>query len=105
MAARSLWRPGVALPPWLRWIPADALADLPTVRPGPAMAGALVVPAAPLVAWLDAVPDWPRAHVAGVQLVNVAADGAPAVDAPAHADPLNKRSYGRLARAGASVPM
>ena len=102
--ARALWRPGVNLPPWMRWISADTLADVGgAVRPGPAMAGALIVPAAPLDAWLAAVPDWPRAAVAGVQLVNVAADGAPALDAPTRADPLNKRSYGRMAGAVAAV--
>ena len=103
LAARSLWRPAVELPPWLRWISVAALADLPTTRPGPAMVGSIVAPAAPLAAWLDAAPDWPRAHVAGVQLVNVAADGAPALDAPAHGGPLNKRSYGPTAGAVAAV--
>ena len=92
------------LPPWMRWIPADPLADVGgAVRPGPTMAGALIVPAAPLAAWLAAVPDWPRQAVAGVQLIHVAADGAPALDAPDRSDPLNKRSYGRTAGAVAAV--
>ena len=103
LAARALWRPDVHLPPWMRWIPADTLADVGgAVRPGPTMAGALIVPAAPLAAWLAAVPDWPRQAVAGVQLIHVAADGAPALDAPDRSDPLNKRSYGRTAGAGAA---
>ena len=104
LAARALWRPDVHLPPWMRWIPADTLADVGgAVRPDPTMAGALIVPAAPLAAWLAAVPDWPRQAVAGVQLIHVAADGAPALDAPDRSDPLNKRSYGRTAGAVAAV--
>ena len=95
----ALWRPDVDLPPWLRWISADALADVGgVVRPGPAMAGALIVPAAPLAAWLAAVPDWPRGDVTGVQLVALDAAGAKAADSGGE----NKRSYGRMAGAVAA---
>ena len=95
----ALWRPDVDLPPWARWISADALADVRgPVRPGPTMAGALIVPAAPLAAWLAAVPDWPRSAVTGCQLVNVAPDGSPAADAGG----LGKRSYGHMAGAVAA---
>ena len=89
------------LPPWARWISADALADVGgAVRPGPTMAGALIVPAAPLAAWIHAAADadWPRSAVTGCQLVNVTPDGSPAADAGG----LGKRSYGRMAGAVAA---
>ena len=96
LAARALWRPDVHLPPWMRWIPADPLADVGgAVRPGPTMAGALIVPAAPLAAWVHAAADadWPRAAATGCQTVHLDADGGKAWDAGG----LDKRSYGRMA--------
>ena len=97
LAARHLWRPDADLPPWLRWLEADALAAVAgTVPAGDGMAGAIVTPAAPLADWLRAAaapPYWPRETVTGCQLVNVGHDGRPAQDA----DGLGKRSYDRMA--------
>ena len=98
LARRALWRADADLAPWLRWLGADALADMGSiVPPGPGMAGAIVAPAAPLAAWMAAAvdADWPRRAVTGCQLVNVAPDGGPADDARE----LSKRSYDRLADA------
>ena len=96
LAARALWRPDVDLPPWLRWLPAEALAAVAGAVPaGDGMAGAIVAPVAPLAAWIHAAADadWPRSAVTGCQLVNVAPDGSPAADAGG----LGKRSYDRMA--------
>ena len=94
LAARALWRPDVDLPPWLRWLPAEALAAVAgAVRPGPTMAGAVLVPVAPLADWMAAAPDWPRGGVTGCQLVHVGTGGRKAWDAGG----LDKRSYGRMA--------
>ena len=94
LAARALWRPTVDLPPWLRWLPAEALAAVDgAVSPGPTMAGAVLVPVAPLADWMAAAPDWPRGGVTGCQLVHVNTGGRKAWDAGG----LDKRSYGRMA--------
>ena len=101
LARRALWRADADLPPWLRWLEADALAAVAgIVPPGPGMAGAIVAPAAPLAAWMSAAvdADWPRQAVTGCQLVNVAPDGRSAVDAGW----LGKRSYDGL-RGGVTV--
>ena len=100
IAARNLWPPHSELPTWVRWIPAAAL------HPQHQGAGALSVPAAPLADWITAAPDWPRRAVTGCHVVNVAADGSPALDGPPD-DPkrrgLGKRSHGKLNDAVAVV--
>ena len=97
MAARHLWRADGDVPPWLRWLRADALAGVADTMPaGAGMVGAIVAPAAPLADWARAAaapPYWPRETFSGCQLVNIDHDGRPAQDAGA----LGKRSYGRMA--------
>lgn len=90
----ALWPAAHAWPPWMRWLPADAAAwtRCHDGRPGPAMAGALIVPVAPLAAWIAAAPDWPRRAVTGCQTVHLAADGGKAWDMGG----LDKRSHGRI---------
>ena len=100
LAARHLWRPDVPVPPWLRWIDAAA------IHPDHCGAGALAVPVAPLATWAAAAPEWPRAAWTGVQLVHVAADGAPALDRPEGTAGLGRPALARdLAALGCPVTL
>ena len=78
---RHLWSPGDRWPDSARWLP-----------PGNGRPGAIVALFAPLPDWI-AAPALPAP--AGVQLVNVDADGSPATDGGG----LGKRSHGRLSGA------
>ena len=91
LARRNLWRPELPLPSAVRW-----LADYDRRHTG---AGALIAVAAQPGAWLAAWPNPPRP--VAVQLVSIDAQGAPAVDRPADAGGLDKRTLG--ARDGAVV--
>ena len=85
LANRSLWRPELPLPAGVRWAPATGQH---------AGTGSIVALAAQPVAWAASWPDLP--DVAAVQLVHVDAQGQPALDRPAVAGGLDKRTMGLL---------
>ena len=85
LANRRLWRPELPLPAAVRWAPATGQ------HTG---AGSIVAMAAAPVAWAAAWPGLP--DVAAVHLVHVDAQGQPALDRPAEAGGLDKRSMGML---------
>ena len=84
--ARNLWKPDEPLPSPLRWIPARARWFERRHHDG---AGAIIAPIAPLAEWRKDAPDTPTPY--GLQLVNVDAEGKPALQGG-----LNKRTHGRL---------
>ena len=86
---RHLWRPGFPLPSSLRWLPAEAHYQGRGKHTG---AGSLVALAAPPEAWSTAWPDIPVPQA--VQLIAIDAQGSPALDRPAEAGGLGKRSLG-----------
>ena len=87
--ARHLWRPDFPLPGSLLWLPAEAHYQGRGKHTG---AGSLVALAAPPAAWTTAWPNLPVPHA--VQLIAVDAQGSPALDRPADAGGLGKRSLG-----------
>lgn len=105
LAHRNLWRTELPLPPSIRWLPASS-SVFRDLHQG---AGALAIPLASLDAWIAAYPDTPQP--AGVQLINIDAEGNKALDRPADyayrdrvgrlvpSPGLDKRNYGRTARA------
>ena len=88
MNRRNLWRMELPPPSALRWLPAQA----PVWRGQHTGAGALVALMATPSAWAAAWPGLPAAQA--VQLVNVNAEGAPALDRPADVKGLEKRTHG-----------
>ena len=86
---RNLWRPGFPLPGSLRWLPAEAHYRGRGNHTG---AGSLVALAAPPEAWSAAWPALPEPQA--VQLIAIDAQGNPALDRPADAGGLGKRSLG-----------
>ena len=87
--ARNLWRPGFPLPGALRWLPAETHYQGRGPHTG---AGSLVALAAPPEAWTEAWPELPELQA--VQLIAVDLQGFPALDRPAEAGGLGKRSLG-----------
>ena len=79
LAHRHLWRPGLDLPPSVRWL-------LGTLyhRPGDTMAGSIVA----------AFKVLGRAALGSVELVHVDANGEKALDATGKDEPQAKRSFG-----------
>ena len=96
LAARKLWRPGHPRPNSLCWLPRRAL---PRKALLPNVAGALVVPIAPLADWLGAWPACPE-NVASIQLVYVDANGVKAYDSEGR----DKRNFGPHAGRGWAIP-
>ena len=89
LAHRHLWRPNFPLPGSLRWLTAEAHYQGRGKHTG---AGSLIALAAPPEAWTAAWPNLPAPHA--VQLIAIDAHGAPALDRPADAGGLGKRSIG-----------
>ena len=86
-ANRNLWHPEVEVPAPLRWLPASR------ARPGPHTgAGSLVALLAKPKAWEEAWPHLPKPQA--VEIIAVDNDGMPALDRPALADGLGKRTLG-----------
>ena len=86
MAARNLWRPEIPVPGVLRWEP-----------PGRQHTGAgnILALIAPPAAWTASWPGLPSSQA--LQRIAVGGDGAPALDRPADAGGLGKRSLGPTA--------
>ena len=86
MAARNLWRPEIPVPGVLRWEP-----------PGRQHTGAgnILALIAPPAAWTAAWPGMPA--IQALQRIAVDRGGAPALDRPADAGGLGKRSLGPTA--------
>ena len=86
MAARNLWRPEIPVPGVLRWEP-----------PGRQHTGAgnILALIAPPAAWTTSWPELPS--IQALQRIAVDRDGAPALDRPADAGGLGKRSLGPTA--------
>ena len=87
---RQLWPPGQPLPPGLRWLP-RTYAD-----PETGAVGRLLTLLAPWPAWLEAhkrTPSEPPEFQA-LQTLAFTAEGAPALDRPAAAGGLDKRTLG-----------
>ena len=89
LESRNLWRAGFPPPGSLRWLPAEAHWPGRGRHTG---AGSLVALAAPPAAWTEAWPNPPDPQA--VQLIAVDAQGSPALDRPAEAGGLGKRSLG-----------
>ena len=94
MAARNLWRPDLPPPGAIRWLPGEAHFQGKGKHTG---AGSLVALIAEPEAWQAAWPGLPVPR--GVQLVAIDAQGAPALDRPAEAGGLGKRSIGQTTNA------
>ena len=86
MAARNLWRPEIPVPGVLRWEPPGRQ------HPG---AGNILALIAPPAAWPAFWPGLPA--IQALQRIAVDRDGAPALDRPADAGGLGKRSLGPTA--------
>ena len=69
MRRRNLWRSDLPLPPFLRWIPSDAL----VFRRTHSGIGAIAFPLAPINAWRENYPNTPQPSA--VQLVCIDANG------------------------------
>ena len=89
LAHRHLWRQSFPLPGAIRWLPAEAHYQGGGRHTG---AGSIVALAAPPETWSTAWPDLPVPQA--VQLIAVDARGASALDRPAEAGGLGKRSLG-----------
>ena len=85
LANRKLWRSELPLPAVIHWAPATGQ------HTG---AGSIVALAAQPAAWTASWPETPE--LAAVQLVHIDAQGKPALDRPAEAGGLNKRTMGML---------
>ena len=87
LADRHLWRPEVAAPAPLRWLPASL------TRPGPHTgAGSLAALLAPPQVWANAWPHLPTPQA--VELIAVGQEGRPALDRPESENGLSKRTLG-----------
>ena len=86
MARRHLWRPDLALPPSVRWLPSQR---------GPSVGAVVAAFARPNRTGRG---ERRQRRLEGVQLVHVDADGMPAPDRPGP-DGLPKRSVGRMSGA------
>ena len=87
-ALRDLWQPSTPFPPGMAWLPANA----PWFHGRHEGAGAILFKLAPLAAWYAASPKAPAPTA--VQLVNIDAEGKPALDRPEADRGLSKRTYG-----------
>ena len=85
IARRNLWRPMFPLPPALRMLPPDR--RYPTT-----CAVQLVIPLAPIHAWIEAWPETPTPTA--IQLIAIAGEGGAALDRPADAKGVGKRTHG-----------
>ena len=86
-AHRNLWRPEVAAPGPLRWLPASL------TRPGPHTgAGSLVALLAKPADWVAAWPHLPDPQA--VEIIAVDSEGNPALDRPPSENGLSKRTLG-----------
>ena len=89
LARRSLWRPELPIPQVVRWLPAEHHYQGRGRHTG---AGSLIALVAPPVAWSAAWPELPLPQA--VHIVAVDQDGEPALDRPAEAGGVGKRSIG-----------
>ena len=86
---RSLWRPELPIPQMVRWLPAENHYQARGSHTG---AGSLVALVAPPIAWSASWPALPLPQA--IQLIAIDQDGEPALDRPADAGGLGKRSIG-----------